>query len=246
MNTKNSSSDRIEIIKNLKKAKYISVRDSNTKIALNKIGVNSYLTPDSALIMSDIFPIRELNKKITFDVNNAKDDYIFLQMAINKQPKEIDAFIKKIKAFADNNGYSIICCPIGLASGHEDDVILKEIYNKSKMIKYIHPNNIFDIMYLIASSKIYLGTSLHGLITAQSYNVKFIPINKNVEKLNRYCGTWTSEIGIKESFDYEDWDGINEAVFNWDFSKSERLLSSQKKKVYENLNNIISSILNDD
>ena len=48
-------------------------------------------------------------------------------MAINKGPLDINSFIKKIDNFCEKHKCNVISCPIGLASGHEDNIILKNI-----------------------------------------------------------------------------------------------------------------------
>ena len=46
-------------------------------------------------------------------------------------------------------------------------------------------------MYLIANSKAYIGTSLHGAITSMSYAVPHVGLI--VEKLDAYLHTWGVE-----------------------------------------------------
>ena len=242
----NINENEIKIInKNLLAAKYISVRDSETSNKLLDLNILSKVVPDSALIISDIFPKSKLVDLTTIKPNIYKKKYIFLQMAINKGPLDINSFIKKIDNFCEKHKCNVISCPIGLASGHEDNIILKNISKKSNKIDYIQPKNIYDIMILIASSMGYLGTSLHGLITAQSYNVVFAPLNKQVLKMSRYCSTWTSELGISENFGFDEWDNINQLFENWDYTKSKNILETQKLSVYNNFNKIYS-LINDD
>jgi polysaccharide pyruvyl transferase WcaK-like protein len=45
-------------------------------------------------------------------------------------------------------------------------------------------------MYLISNSKIFIGTSLHGIITAMSYMVPYIGVFKENRKIDEYLKTW--------------------------------------------------------
>ena len=38
-----------------------------------------------------------------------------------------------------------------------------------------------------------MGTSLHGVITAQSFNVPFVGLNEKLMKVNAYTTTWIGE-----------------------------------------------------
>ena len=123
-------------------------------------------------------------------------------------------------------------CSIGTALGHSDDIALAKIYSslrhKDKACFVCSPS-IYDIMWLVKHSALYVGTSLHGTITALSFEVPFVahgPI-----KLKNYLETWCKE---KKSMFTEEKD-LESAVF----SKIERHEAypsmSQKHKVMESI-----------
>ena len=87
-------------------------------------------------------------------------------------------------------GKTEIClCPIGKALDHDDHEALQELGSLMKSpYSYFDADNIWDIMYLIANAKCYVGTSLHGAITALSYAVPHVGLK--VEKLGAYLDTW--------------------------------------------------------
>ena len=49
--------------------------------------------------------------------------------------------------------------------------------------------NIYDIMYAISCSGLFIGTSLHGNITAMSYAVPHLGLS-NIPKLDQYLKYW--------------------------------------------------------
>ena len=94
--------------------------------------------------------------------------------------------------------YQIKCVllPIGRASGHDDQVILQKIHKRTLQSSiYIRHNNLFDTMFIIKNSVCYIGSSLHGAITAMSYYVPHTALTSRSMKLINYIDTWnTSEV----------------------------------------------------
>jgi polysaccharide pyruvyl transferase WcaK-like protein len=55
-------------------------------------------------------------------------------------------------------------------------------------------DSVFDLMGLIAGARLYVGTSLHGAITAVSYGVPVLGLcPSRVRKLAAFLGTWLDE-----------------------------------------------------
>lgn len=230
-----------EVKRNLCKAEIVSVRDNQTAESLLSIGVDTIVVPDSALLMSDFFPLETLSNKTSEELNNLPDEYIFLQIGASFEPKDLKLFSEELKTSADRSGYKVVCCPIGLAPNHEDHKVLRKICDIQPDFIYINPQNLYDVMYTIASSKVYFGTSLHGLITAMSFERKFIPLNSKVHKMSRYAITWAKDLGVTKCFDYHnDWKEIEDIINSWDFTVNHDLLTTQKSMIYKNFNSFIS------
>jgi hypothetical protein len=177
----------------LQKVDYFAVRDEVTIQNLKKSGLSADLFPDSAILMSEFYTYKFLKNKITTEVSdyvgNYGGTYVFGQ--INK--KTTRGYEQVIAEGFDEiyqKGKTNIClCPIGKALNHDDDEALKEIGGLLKSpYTYFDAETIWDIMYLIANSKCYVGTSLHGAITAMSYAVPHVGLK--VEKLGAYLATW--------------------------------------------------------
>jgi polysaccharide pyruvyl transferase WcaK-like protein len=82
------------------------------------------------------------------------------------------------------------------------------------------PKSIYDVMFLIAKSKCYIGTSLHGAITAAAYHRPTIGIN-SVKKLNEMIDCWLSpNIAL-----YSECKDLPESF--------QKLLKSDAQKVFE-------------
>lgn len=147
---------------------------------------NKYLVPDSAIIISDVFNKKEFKRLI-------KEDYIFFQLSNFKHQNKIKEIIDQLNEIL-KTGITVVLCPIGTAKGHEDHIILKYIYDKlnNKNVIFINKQPIInEIINLIIFSKIYIGTSLHGVITSMSYGIPYIALNPKQIKLTSFINTWS-------------------------------------------------------
>ncbi len=228
--------------KRLDSSDYISVRDIRSFDSLASFGIKASLVPDSALIISDYFSIQELINKVTFNISTLESRYVFVQLGINKKPRDISKFAKELSLQLNSLKSKAILCPIGMAPNHEDHIVLRELEKLSPDFKLIIPKNIYDIMYLIAKSMAYTGTSLHGLITAQSFNVPFIPLNKEVKKMDYYCKTWTRPI-CNGCLDFSNIKDLSSILSEWDYKLIEMKTIEQKVKVYNNFKLIFDKLL---
>jgi polysaccharide pyruvyl transferase WcaK-like protein len=230
-----------KVVERLNTSNHISVRDHRTLESLKKFGINAVLSPDSAVIMSDFYPIENLKKRMTLDTNMIPEKYFLVQFGFNKAPDNFKETALLIEKLAKNHNAKVILCPIGLALKHEDDVELKKMEKYSSHFQFIMPKNIFDIMWLISNSKAYMGTSLHGALTAQSYNVPFFPLNKKIKKAESYFKTWCPEIS-EGCIDFKDLDKIDGMLTNWNYQKAKTYLEEQKGFVYNNFDEIFKKI----
>jgi len=180
----------------LKKADYFAVRDKKTYDVMANRGIPVNLFPDSAIIMSKFFPLSKLEELVAPEilsyVKQNKKKYIYFQSnkgsAINKET----LIAEKLSEIARKHDLKIVLCPIGVALGHEDHIPLLKIKEQLDVpVNFFEKVTIWDIMYLIGSSYAYIGTSLHGAITAMSFDVPYIGVR--IKKLDSYINTWGVE-----------------------------------------------------
>lgn len=182
--------DNPKIIEVLQSVDYLSLRDTRTSEMLNSKNIRNVVVPDSAILMSNVFTEELLFHNLSINKNRFKSKgYLFFQT--NLRFLNLDAYVALIEKVVDEYKMGVCLCPIGTASGHSDDIALAKIHNllkcKDKALLVNSPN-IYDIMWLIKHSALYVGTSLHGTITALSFEVPFVahgPI-----KLKNYLETW--------------------------------------------------------
>jgi len=192
---KNYNSEKL--LKSLYQAKYISVRDKNTQKNITKENQNvqPLLFPDSVTIVSKYYPYNILTKMIGSEtekiIKNNKKGYICFQVSSGWFFNNKDIIIKELKLLSKDACLPIVLLPIGRAPFHSDNVALEYIY-KELMTQSILPEkqSIYDIMALIANASLFIGTSLHGNITAMSFAIPFLPLNPSIFKLKSYIDTW--------------------------------------------------------
>lgn len=182
--------DNPRVIEVLRNVDYLSLRDTQTSAILNSKGIKNVVVPDSAILMSDVFSEVSLARNLSVDSNRFQNKkYLFFQT--NLYFLNLDAYVALIEKIIDKYQLGICLCPIGTASGHSDDIALAKIYNllkrKDNVLLVTFPN-IYDIMWLIKHSALYVGTSLHGTITALSFGVPFVA--HGPLKLKNYLETW--------------------------------------------------------
>lgn len=183
-------------VKKLADARNIGVRDPLTKAALNKCAPDLHidLVPDSAILIERLF-----SGKLNFDNVRSKyrlpETYIFFQVG-NEKYQDLSVIYQELNKISSETGLVVVLCAIGHALGHEDMKPLRAIYkkaeseNKNNFILMSDVLNVFDLMCVIQNSSIYIGTSLHGVITSLSFGVPYVPFNKKITKVKEYLKVW--------------------------------------------------------
>ncbi|CPR13638.1 polysaccharide pyruvyl transferase family protein [Brenneria goodwinii] len=229
----------------LKNINSISVRENITKMHLSKSGVNCTLIPDSALIMSDYYSLAELNAmpwKENIDCKNgfSFDDYIIFQTARFNSENKIDDVINELKYIYTATGKSILLLPIGRATGHEDHIILEKIYkllsNEKIPVGIQNSPHVLNIMSSLAHAKAYIGTSLHGAITAYSYGHKVCAFSTNeVKKLKGFIEAWLVPEDYHMSADSNFSDGFINLCKNSYNVQNIDAINKQKEMIFSDL-----------
>lgn len=216
----------------LQKADYLAVRDNITLRNLADNQVNAHLFPDSAILMSEFYTLDNLKESVTEEVKKYVEDnrgkYVFFQINRKTTVGKEAQIAKQLDMIYDHDQTLLCLCPIGKALNHDDHHALKAVEEKLKSPStYFDADNIWDIMYLIANSKAYIGTSLHGAITAMSYAVPHVGLI--VEKLDAYLETW----GVKGNDFAVGFDQINQQYLAATSIQKEAYKASLEKQIEE-------------
>jgi hypothetical protein len=90
------------------------------------------------------------------------------------------------------HGLGTLLLPVGRARYHEDPAPLARLAKtiRTPAVYAGTSITIYDIMYLIARARAFVGTSLHGHITALSYAVPHLGLTESIPKLTSFLETW--------------------------------------------------------
>jgi hypothetical protein len=156
-------------------ADFIYLRDEESAEKLRRAGVRREIcvAPDLIVMLSELFDRAAEARKgrdilSTFGVNTELPILCFQSMPFRGfREAEI---IEQLKRYAQRTGTEIALLPLGFC--HGDHEFLRRLSKESGgVLKLIDVYSIFDANSVIAACDLFVGTSLHGNITAFSYGI---------------------------------------------------------------------------
>ena len=170
----------------LESARSIYLRDEQSAEKLRKTGVGCkiHVAPDLAVVLSDQFDHatearrgHEILSKIGLRGERPV-------LCFQSQPYpgfNGDEIVAQLQRYRVRTGADVVVLPLGYC--HGDHEFLKRLSAQSGGIcKYVAVESIFDMISIIAASDVFVGTSLHGNITAFSYGIPHLfgplPVDK--------------------------------------------------------------------
>lgn len=168
----------------LSKARFVSVRDEAGQSLLGRHGITSVVAPDSVSILADLR---------RFDGTSDQRGPLVVQASrawLRGNAKEL---VESVLQLAPNHS-GVRLLPIGLAGAHADAEGLQSLARHLEdrglaHVELVRPHSVWEIAEVIAQSAVFVGTSLHGAITALAYGVPFVSLDQ-VGKLEAYLATW--------------------------------------------------------
>ncbi|WP_395161191.1 polysaccharide pyruvyl transferase family protein, partial [Ilumatobacter sp.] len=166
----------------LSNAAYISVRDKSGLAALKSIGISAELAPDSAAVVGELWSVPKDRSRNTLVVQCEYDWF-------RRNPSFGRAVADASRRFED-----VVLLPIGLAGGHSDQVALRHVARAldRSHIRYRWVETSTDISKIsttISNASMFVGTSLHGAITALAHATPSVALG-GIGKLSAYVSTW--------------------------------------------------------
>ena len=187
--------DQAWLVKRLaEETDYLSVRDETSKLRLKKAGVTKeiHVVPDTVISLSKHFPKEKLKKEAekvfsTFQLNLGEP--LVVQLHPYHIQDHIDEMAKILSQVKRLTHCPILLLPIGRC--HNDHVVLGKIEEAGKgefklISSYLET---MEVAAVIAHAKAFIGTSMHGAITAFSYGVPFLTYScAHLSKLEGFLG----------------------------------------------------------
>lgn len=184
----------------LQEASWLALRDSKSQTAVRNLGVpQAHLSPDSAVMMTELRSPAELaklraNVLLRMGLNPAQR-YIALQCGLKYLPgQDLGPLTGQIDQMQAQQHMPVIGFAIGRAAGHDDQISARNIEAActARGINFLRaPDDltVWEIMAFIAGSACYVGTSLHGFITAFAFGRPRVGLSQ-VGKLIGFRDDW--------------------------------------------------------
>jgi len=185
----------------LNRASYLSVRDTRTQTLVEDLtGHAPALLPDSAVVMDQLHGCEESQAafdRIAARMEGLPSEYIAVQTALKFYASQKSQMHRSLQEIHRRTGRQVVLFSIGRASGHEDQIAAQSIYTSLGKPDWLHlapdDTTVWEIMALIARSQCYVGTSLHGFITAFVFAVPRVGLSPHVGKLTGFRDAWDLE-----------------------------------------------------
>jgi len=227
-------------------AHFIYLRDEHSKEKLRNAGVERaiHVAPDLAITLSDQFEKEEQlhrgqNILSRFGIDKRRS---FLCFQCKPYPGfDEEVIVRQLKRYQERTNSVVVLLPIGYC--HGDHEFLQSLMRRSGgTLKYANVYSIADIMCIIAASDLFVGTSLHGNVTASSFGIPHLFGPLPVDKASGFL----SVMNLPSQLKLGSWDEMNDRI---DFVEelgreffSERATLA-KAKVYQVINKLFQNLL---
>lgn len=177
---------RAEVLAALGEAGRVSVRDRTTQALLRIAGIDAALVPDPVTRIGRLFGAR-IQARLP-----RTDPYLAVQFAAECGD---DATLAAFARGLDRLGLPVVLFRAGAAPWHDGLEAYRRLAARSALpIRIFTSLNVWDICALIAGSRGYIGTSLHGRLVAESFGVPALSLERArgaAQKLRAYLTTWS-------------------------------------------------------
>lgn len=193
---------REEVLAKLGSADQVGVRDGRTQELLKAAGIAVRLMPDPAVMVAELF--RETigehmqQGEVAQMLKAFPQGYVAVQFSTDfGDDKTLAAIADQLDCIARSSGYGIVFFRAGAAPWHDDLDIYRRIATRMRMpsFRIFNSVHLWDICALIAGSRCYAGSSLHGRIVAMAYalpriNLRYPAQAGQITKPEAFAATW--------------------------------------------------------
>jgi hypothetical protein len=240
---------RAEVLANLKAADDVSVRDRQTLAHLAAAGIRARLIPDPAVMVAELFgaQIRQRGRQgeVAQILSAFPQGYIAVQFSADFGDDEtLTEVATQLDHATASGGYGVVFFRAGAAPWHDDLACFQRVATRmrSPSVKVFSSLELWDICALIANSRAYCGSSLHGRIVAMAFALPRVnlrhPLSTNhPSKQAAFAATW-EETGVPATVDVREIaEGIHHAlaVDAVQLQRTARRLVTQYRQGFESI-----------
>lgn len=194
-----------EVIAALRQACWISVRDHVTQAHLKTAGVTASLCPDPAVMVKecfgDIIQMHSQQGEVAEMVRAFPNGFFTCQFSAEFGDDEtLDQLAHGLGSVCAESGLGMVLFRAGAAPWHDQIEPYERLQgrmpeNTVRVFKSLH---LWDICALLASSRAFCGSSLHGGIVAQAYGLPHVGLLAPQQggrpgKVLAYRETWETD-----------------------------------------------------
>lgn len=211
---------RAEVLASLQDANDVSVRDHQTHAVLQAHGIKARLVPDPAVMVAELFG-KTIRRRAAGSMLKAlhaafPHGYAAVQFSADfGDDATLDTLAREIDCMARRTGLGVVLFRAGAAPWHDDAACYERLASRlsaATSVSVFASLNVWDICALIAKSRVYCGSSLHGRIVAMAFalprvNLQRASARESTTKQTAYAATWEPEeiapaaVGINEMAD---------------------------------------------
>lgn len=188
---------RAEVLGKLRTADALSVRDSRTQALLQEASITAPLLPDPAVLVKELFGAQIDRHAAQGEVAQVRrafpHGYLAVQFSADfGDDASLAAIATQLDHVAQAHGLGGVFFRAGAAPWHDDlDCYRRTAERMRAPTRIVATLDIWDICALLARSRGFLGSSLHGRIVAMSYALPRLNLHRSGPgKPAAYAATW--------------------------------------------------------
>jgi hypothetical protein len=191
-----------EVLANLRAADDVAVRDRLTLARLASAGIGASLIPDPVVMVAELFGARIRQRSHEAEVKRIRrafaQGYVAVQFSAEFGDDEtLSAVAAQLDEVVSAEGLGVALFRAGAAPWHDDLEGLQRVATRMRTpsVKVFESLDLWDICALIACSRAYCGSSLHGRIVAMAFalprvNLRHSALAKSCAKQDAFAATW--------------------------------------------------------
>lgn len=167
---------RAEVLAKLRTADAVGARERQTLAQLQAAGIAARLMPDPAVMVAELFGPAIRRRAATGEVRQLRgafpQGYVAVQFSADFGDDEtLSALAAQLDQVAAASGLGLALFRAGAAPWHDDLDSLQRVAARLRApaVKVFSSLHLWDLCALIASSRAYCGSSLHGRIVAMAF-----------------------------------------------------------------------------
>ena len=188
---------RAEVLGKLRAATDLSVRDLRSQALLQAVGIAARLLPDPAVLVQALFGARIGRHATLGEVARIRQAFPHGHLAVQFSADFADdaslaAIAAQLDRAAQAHGLGVALFRAGAAPWHDELECYRRTAARMRApMRIVASLNLWDICALIAGSRGFLGSSLHGRIVAMAYALPRLNLHHTRSgKAAAYAATW--------------------------------------------------------